>query len=106
MTFENLAPTDASASSDQSVTLVVAEGLEVTLPLAGLFDVAKETARLSKQAAKLEREVQGLTARLGHKGFAQRAPRQVIEEVERNLQEASQQLEQVRAKLQALPSAS
>lgn len=106
MTFENLAPTDASASSDQSVTLVVAEGLEVTLPLAGLFDVAKETARLSKQAAKLEREVQGLTARLGHKGFAQRAPRQVIEEVERNLQEASRQLEQVRAKLQSLPSES
>ncbi|KAK2076030.1 hypothetical protein QBZ16_001366 [Prototheca wickerhamii] len=106
LTFEDLAPTDASVSPGQSVTLVVAEGLEVTLPLAGLFDVAKETARLSKQAAKLEREVQGLTARLGHKGFAQRAPRQVIEEVERNLQEASQQLEQVRAKLQALPSAS
>lgn len=36
-----------------SVSLVVRDGLQVALPMAGLFDVAKEMARLEKQKAKV-----------------------------------------------------
>ncbi len=43
----------ASAPPSASVSLVVKEGLQVILPMAGLFDVAKETARLEKQKQKV-----------------------------------------------------
>jgi valyl-tRNA synthetase len=43
----------AAAPAGASVALVVREGLQVVLPMAGLFDVAKETARLEKQKAKV-----------------------------------------------------
>jgi valyl-tRNA synthetase len=46
------------------VQLVVAEGLEAFLPLAGLVDLEKERERLTKQAAKLEGEVNSLQQRL------------------------------------------
>jgi hypothetical protein len=35
------------------VSVVVNEGLQLLLPLAGLFDVDKELARLTKQKAKV-----------------------------------------------------
>lgn len=89
-------------SSKTSIRLIVAEGLEVELPMAGLFDVAKEASRLRKQLEKLEKEVQSLELRLERPGFLQRAPGHIVEEVERNLGEAGQQLENVRAKLLAL----
>ncbi len=47
-----VASTPAS-SSGSSVSVVVSEGFEALLPMAGLFDMAKELARLSKQKAKV-----------------------------------------------------
>lgn len=43
----------ASAPPGGSVNVVVNEGLQLLLPLAGLFDVAKEIGRLTKQKAKV-----------------------------------------------------
>lgn len=56
---------EGAALSGQAgqIELVVAEGLEVFLPMAGLFDAAKEIERLGKQQAKLEKELAGLQAR-------------------------------------------
>lgn len=45
----------ASAPPGGSVSVVVSEGLQLLLPLAGLFDVAKELQRLEKQKAKVRR---------------------------------------------------
>eukprot|EP00897_Mesotaenium_endlicherianum_P000221 jgi/Mesen1/1019/ME000121S00095 len=50
--------------AEQAVHLVVAEGLEAYLPLAGMVDIAKEVDRLSKQAAKLEAELAAAAKRL------------------------------------------
>jgi hypothetical protein len=55
---------DADAASPEggaasSVSLVVQDGVVVLLPMAGLFDVEKEVARLSKQRAKIEKVGQG-----------------------------------------------
>lgn len=43
----------AGVSGSGSVGVVVGEGLQVLLPMAGLFDVAKEMARLNKQKQKV-----------------------------------------------------
>jgi hypothetical protein len=47
------AEASASAPAGGSVSVVVNEGLQLLLPLAGLFDVDKELARLTKQKAKV-----------------------------------------------------
>jgi valyl-tRNA synthetase len=43
----------AAAPPGGSVSVVVSEGLQLLLPLAGLFDVDKELKRLEKQKAKV-----------------------------------------------------
>jgi valyl-tRNA synthetase len=47
------AEASAAAPAGGSVSVVVNEGLQLLLPLAGLFDVDKELARLTKQKAKV-----------------------------------------------------
>jgi hypothetical protein len=43
----------AAAPPGGSVSVVVSEGLQLLLPLAGLFDVDKELKRLEKQKTKV-----------------------------------------------------
>ncbi len=52
-------------------------GPQVLLPLAGLFDVAKERSRLSKQRAKLDKELAGINARLNNPDFMAKASPEV-----------------------------
>ena len=46
----------SNGSSAPSVSVVVREGVQVLLPMAGLFDVDKELARLNKQKQKVRFE--------------------------------------------------
>ena len=45
---------DDAPPSEQAVHLVIADGLDVWLPMSGLVDTEKERARLTKQADKLK----------------------------------------------------
>lgn len=47
------AEASAAAPPGGSVSVVVSEGLQLLLPLAGLFDVEKELKRLDKQKQKV-----------------------------------------------------
>uniref|UniRef100_A0A7S1X1F6 valine--tRNA ligase n=1 Tax=Tetraselmis chuii TaxID=63592 RepID=A0A7S1X1F6_9CHLO len=85
--------------AEGAVGLVVREGLEVLLPLAGLFDAEKERARLLKQSSKLEKSLGGLSARLGNAKFVASAPEAVVAEVRGQVAEAEEQLAMVREKL-------
>jgi len=53
--------------------------VEVHLPLAGLIDFAAERARVEKEIARSEAELQGLRKRLDNPGFVERAPPEVVE---------------------------
>ncbi|KAK9845737.1 hypothetical protein WJX81_000915 [Elliptochloris bilobata] len=83
---------------DGRVVLVVSEGLEVALPLAGLFDVAKERARLAKQRDKLAKELAAVAARVSNEAFMSRAPPHVVAEVCAQHTEAQQKIAAVDAK--------
>ena len=48
---------------------------------AGLFDVAKERARLAKQREKLAKELAAVAARVSNEAFISRAPPRVVAEV-------------------------
>jgi valyl-tRNA synthetase len=53
---------------------------EVHIPLAGLFDVAAERARLSRERDKVQAETDGIDKRLGNPQFVERAKPEVVAE--------------------------
>lgn len=54
------------------IQILLTCGLQVLLPLAGLFDVAKELGRLNKQRTKIEKELSGITAKLNNPAFIEK----------------------------------
>jgi valyl-tRNA synthetase len=46
--------------------------------MAGLFDVAAETARLTKELGKIDAELQQLRTKLGNPSFVERAKPEVV----------------------------
>lgn len=82
-----------------AVELVVQDGVQAVLPLKGLFDAAKEAARLRKQRGKLEKELAGLSGRLSNPKFVEGAPEAVVAEVRGQAKELAEQLELVDGKI-------
>jgi valyl-tRNA synthetase len=72
------AAASSSSSSSSTVTAVVRDGLQAALPMAGLFDAAKELARLDKQRLKAAAAADKAAARLQDPKFASNAPAPVV----------------------------
>ena len=87
------------SGKEGQVELVIKEGLEAFLPMAGLFDPSKEIERLNKQAGKLEVELAGLQARLSNQSFVGKAPEKVVKEVRDQAAQAEQQLQLIQGKI-------
>ena len=92
-----------AAASEDSVQLVVQDGIEVFLPLSGLIDPVKERKRLEKQQQKLAIEIQKLAGRLQSSGFTDKAPPAVVDKVKAELAELEETLALVESSLGALP---
>lgn len=90
----------AIAAAD-SAQLVVQDGVEAYLPLAGLVDVEKETQRLQKQSEKLAKEIEKLAKRLQAKGFVDKAKPEIVEKARAELAELEDQASKVAASLEA-----
>jgi len=86
----------------QPVHLVVQDGLEAFLPMSGLVDMEKELARLSKQQATLEKDVDALDSRLSASGYKDKAPRAVVEKAEAELADKGEQLRSVTDSLESI----
>jgi valyl-tRNA synthetase len=56
------------------------EGFEVRIAMAGLFDVEAEKARLTKERAKIDAEMESLKKRLDNPSFVERAKPEVVSE--------------------------
>jgi valyl-tRNA synthetase len=85
---------------------IVIDGLELAIPLRGLIDdPAAEIARNKKQLEKLDKEIQGLAAKLANAQFLERAPAEIVEkerEKERELGERRATLERNLDRLSSL----
>ncbi|MCI7612428.1 MAG: valine--tRNA ligase [Selenomonadaceae bacterium] len=68
----------AGAEKPENAMTGVVNGVEIYLPLKGLIDVEKETARLNKELATLDKEISRLEKKLGNQGFLAKAPAQVV----------------------------
>jgi valyl-tRNA synthetase len=68
---------DTEAKPENAMTAVVS-GVEIYLPLKGLIDVEKESARLNKELATLDKEIARIEGKLSNEGFVAKAPAEVI----------------------------
>jgi valyl-tRNA synthetase len=62
-------------------------GVDIYLPLAGLIDIAKETARLEKEIAACAGELARLSGKLNNAGFVAKAPPEVVDKERAKLAE-------------------
>ena len=69
---------DGSEEKPQNAVTGVADAITVYLPLLGLIDVEKETAKLQKELQKIIAETEKLTKKLGNEAFLQKAPPNVV----------------------------
>ena len=67
----------AESKPDNAMTAVVS-GMEIYLPLKGLIDVNRETARLTKEWEALEKEIVRIAGKLNNPGFMAKAPAEVV----------------------------
>jgi valyl-tRNA synthetase len=63
------------------------DAAELRIPMAGLFDVAAEMARLSREVEKIEAELLSLGAKLDNPQFVERAKADVVREARARVQE-------------------
>ena len=74
----------AKVPSKGSVQMVIGE-MTAALPLSGIIDVAAEEARLAKETAKTQSEIEKSEAKLGNEQFVAKAPEEVVEEMRERL---------------------
>jgi valyl-tRNA synthetase len=89
---------------EQSATQV-AGGVEISLPLAGLVDIAEEEKRLQKEIAKVQKDLDLFTRKLANEKFVANAPAHVLEKDRGKLKEAGKKmvvLQESLRKIQAL----
>ena len=78
---------------------------QIAVPLEGLLDLDAERARLRKELAKVERELQGRARKLNNASFMEKAPPEVVDKERRLHQELAQRLERLEQHLATLGNA-
>ena len=70
---------DSGYQPDKTDASAVMQDLEIFLPLSGLIDVEKETARLEKEISKIKVDLERVVAKLSSESFTGKAPLEIIE---------------------------
>ncbi len=87
--------------ADDAVSVVVTDAV-VYLPLAELVDFEQEIERLTKEEARLEKELARVNGMLSNERFISKAPEAKINEEKAKLEKYTQMMEQVRERLAGL----
>lgn len=106
MFFERLASAsevEIAESFDipDSVT-VVTDSARIFIPLSDIVDVEKETARLNKEKAAAQKDIDFLSKKLSNEGFLAKAPAQLIEAEKTKLAKAQEKMAKIEESLKAL----
>ncbi|MBB6729305.1 valine--tRNA ligase [Cohnella zeiphila] len=71
---------DAALTPPDKAMTAIVTGAELYLPLAGLIDIGQEIARLEKELASLNAEVERVEKKLSNEGYVSKAPAHVVEQ--------------------------
>ncbi|MEW5953820.1 MAG: valine--tRNA ligase [Bacillota bacterium] len=82
--------------------VAVARGVEVYVPLKGLIDIDKETARLAKELAAAEKDLSRVLKKLGSSDFLDKAPPAVVEKEQAKQAELSAKQTSLKERLAVL----
>lgn len=97
--IDNLELRPLNGEKPENAMAAVVTGIEVYLPLAGLIDVEKETQRLSKELAAMEKDLQRAGGKLSNAGFLAKAPEDVIAKERAKYEELSGKIEAVKKRM-------
>ena len=97
--IDNLELRPLNGEKPENAMAAVVTGIEVYLPLAGLIDVEKETPRLSKELAAMEKDLQRAGGKLNNAGFLAKAPEDVIAKERAKYEELSGKIEAVKKRM-------
>jgi valyl-tRNA synthetase len=76
--LESIAWLGEEESAPEAATALVG-GMKILIPMSGLIDKTAESARLTREIAKLRQEAERSEAKLGNANFIGRAPAEVVE---------------------------
>ena len=83
----------------ENAMAAVVSGVEIYMPLKGLIDVDKETARLNKELLTLDKELARVSGKLSNEGFVAKAPPDVIEKEKAKQQEFEEKVKAINERL-------
>lgn len=92
---------ERSCADNNSVSVAASLG-EALIPMNELIDIEKELERLNKEKQRWTGEVARAEAKLNNPGFVAKAPRKVIDEEGRKLENAKSMLEKISQRIEEL----
>jgi len=84
-----------------SATAILGE-MKLFVPLAGLIDAAAEIARLNKRLEKADKNLIGLTNKLGNEKFVNSAPEAVVAKTRGQLEDAEKLVTQLKSQIEKM----
>ncbi len=77
-------------------------GIDIYLPIANLFDLEKEKARLIKSLTETETRISGIKKKLANKSFLQKAPQTVVENEKMIFADLENELKTIKQKIKEI----
>lgn len=104
---DNLAATESRVAAALDVKVdpaahAVVPGMEIFVPLAGLIDVAREKARLTKELSTVDKELARVLGKLGNPAFLAKAPEAVVTKEREKEMEFTRKRQALRSRLALL----
>ncbi len=85
----------------QSYSAIVS-GMEFYLPLGGMVDLKKETARMEERITEIDRLILNINKKLNNKEFLKNAPERVINHEKSNLNKLTTELDKISSNLEMI----
>ncbi len=104
--FEKLASASGIETSDkydiEDAVTAVTDSARLFIPLEELVDKEKEIARLNKEKAKVQKDIDFLSGKLNNQGFLAKAPEKLIEAEKAKLAKAEEKMAKIMQSMESM----
>jgi valyl-tRNA synthetase len=99
--LESISWAETKSDIPASASLIAGD-IELCIPLAGLIDVDKEVARITKRVDQLTQEITRIDGKLGNPNFADKAPAEVVAKEKEKLDAYQNELGKMQEQLESV----